>query len=267
MTDSSATLNGLSKLTSGTYTDIYVCKDGVTLLKVVRDNKHLKLLNQEAKIVTLLRKTGVSALFPELLSNTLLQPCDTCPQRFKCFTSNKIKCSLKNDALQYRYDKDMPDLNAVIKAYPSGIDERDMVWMFKRLLASLYITHSLGIVHGAVLPEHILLNLKTHGIVLIDWMHTHNVGQPPDLKYDLYVNNKEYLPDYNVTESNSTSFDICMASKCMIKIIGGIDKASKDIRLILRACEVGASDAREIHKQLEVTVKRLYGSVFRPLKV
>lgn len=261
-----------SKLATGTFTDVFICDDGVTLLKVIKDPKNNSLLAKEAYIIQRLKDTKLADLFPDLLDTTEIvgtQLCDDCPQRFVCFTTNVDKnkdCKMKNNALVYRYDKNMPSLAKVIKVYSKGIDERDMVWMFKRLLAAIWTTHSLGVIHSAVLPEHVLLNLKTHGIWLIDWMHTNEVGKKPKI---LPLTSANYYPEYNITPNNSTALDIHMAAVCMINIMGGdLTKISKDIRLVLRACIMGATDAKYIHEQLDLAVKKLFGpSVFRPFKV
>jgi hypothetical protein len=253
------------KIATGTYTDALLCDDGVTLLKVVRDPKDEPRLKKEVEIVSKLKKTNLADLFPDILDETAgLKVCDSCPERFKCFTSAKnFNCSMKNNAVAYRYDKDMPSLEKVLKVYPNGIDERDMVWMYKRLLAAIWTAHSLGYIHSAVLPEHVLLNLKTHGIWLIDWMHVNQVGKKP--KFEVHI--KDYYPEYALTVENGTALDIHMATILMTKLMGGIDNVSKDIRIIMRAGSMGMTDARELHEQLDKVVKKLYGSVFRPFKV
>ncbi len=262
-------LNTLSTLAEGTFTKVLLCDDGVSLLKVLKDNKHAPLLKREVDILAKLKNTELADLFPDLLDSTAdLRVCDSCPERFKCFTESRNfdDCNLKNKAILYRYDKTMPSLREAIDKFPSGIDERDMVWMFKRILAAIWTAHSVGEVHSAILPEHIFLNLKTHGIWLIDWMHTSKVGVKPKINK---IASADFYPDYALTAENSTALDIHMAAICMIKLMGGdLSKVSKEIRLILRACTSGATDARLVHDQLDSAVKKLFGpSVFRPFKV
>ncbi len=263
--------NSLSTLAEGTYTKVLLCDDGVSVLKVLKDNKHAPLLKREAEIIAKLKDTELADLFPDLLESTTdFAGYNSCPDRFKCFTGvkniNECSCNLQSTALLYRYDKDMPSLADAIKKYPNGVDERDMVWMFKRLLAAIWTAHSVGVVHSAILPEHILLNLTTHGIWLIDWMHTNKVGTKPKIDK---IGPAKFYPEYAITGDNSTALDIHMAARCMIQIMGGdIGTTSKEIRLILRACLSGATDARLVHEQLDSTVKKLFGpSVFRPFKV
>ena len=257
------------KLTTGTYTNVYLCEDN-KLLKVIRDaDNYGKLADQEAKIITKLRESELADFFPELLDAgevrmSELGACDDCPKRFVCYTTTGIRshCDVSSEGLLYTY-KEMPSLVGVMNAYPKGIDEKDMVWMFKRLLAALWIAHSENVVHSAVLPEHVFLNLKDHGICLIDWMHA--VHKDKYVSGYVKIADDSFYPSFAI--NNPTALDIYMAATCMIKLVGGIDNVDKEIRLILRACLNGAADARYVHEQLDKVVKKLWGSVFRPFKV
>ena len=54
--------------------------------------------------------------------------------------------------------------------YPD-INSRHLVWIFNRLLTVLGFVHGLGVTHGAVLPEHILIRKRDHALMLIDWSY------------------------------------------------------------------------------------------------
>lgn len=60
-------------------------------------------------------------------------------------------------------------LESILRAYPKGLNFRDMVWMYKRLLVAIGYTHSKGVIHGGVLPPHVLVHPTGHGAKLIDW--------------------------------------------------------------------------------------------------
>ncbi len=60
----------------------------------------------------------------------------------------------------------------IIGLYPSGIDFRHCVWVANRALSALGFIHSVGVVHGAVIPEHILLGPVTHSMTLVDWCYS-----------------------------------------------------------------------------------------------
>ena len=54
-------------------------------------------------------------------------------------------------------------------AFPGGLDPRDAAWMWRRLLVALGAAHRAELIHGAVLPEHVMIHPGEHGLVLIDW--------------------------------------------------------------------------------------------------
>lgn len=62
-------------------------------------------------------------------------------------------------------------LKEVKEAYPQGIDVRDMAWIWRRLLIALDFAHTNRVIHGGVLPTHILIHPEEHGVVLIDWSY------------------------------------------------------------------------------------------------
>jgi serine/threonine protein kinase len=68
-------------------------------------------------------------------------------------------------------------LKEVHAAYPQGVDPRDMAWMWRRLLVALGFAHASRVIHGAILPTHILIQPREHGVVLIDWSYAVRTGE------------------------------------------------------------------------------------------
>lgn len=62
-------------------------------------------------------------------------------------------------------------LEDVLKKHPGGLDGRHIAWIFRRVLTALGFAHNNNICHGAVLPQHILIEPKNHGICLCGWIH------------------------------------------------------------------------------------------------
>lgn len=77
------------------------------------------------------------------------------------------------------YFDEYVSLEQIIQAYPQGVHFRDMVWMFKRLLASIGFAHTQGVIHGAVLPSHVLVHPTEHGSKLIGWSYAVNFAPTP----------------------------------------------------------------------------------------
>ena len=53
--------------------------------------------------------------------------------------------------------------------YRFGVDPKDMAWMWRRLLYILGFAHQSGVVHGAVLPLHVLIEPHDHKLALSGW--------------------------------------------------------------------------------------------------
>lgn len=62
-------------------------------------------------------------------------------------------------------------------AYSSGIPSGASIWLWKRVLESLAWLHGAGFVHCAVLPEHLLVHARDHGVRLIGFSCATRVGE------------------------------------------------------------------------------------------
>lgn len=60
-------------------------------------------------------------------------------------------------------------LAALSERFPSGLDPRHAVWIWRRMLEALNFIHGHGWCHGDVRPEHALVHPQDHGVRLIGW--------------------------------------------------------------------------------------------------
>lgn len=67
-------------------------------------------------------------------------------------------------------------LNDVRAEYASGIPSGASIWLWKRVLESLAWLHGAGWVHCAVLPEHLLVHARDHGVRLVGFSCATHVG-------------------------------------------------------------------------------------------
>lgn len=163
----------------------------------------------------------------------------------------------------------------VLKAYPDGIDYRDMAWMFKRVLVGLWFAHKRRFIHGAVLPPHILLTLHDHGGRLIDWSYS----TEPRVKVPAMVTEYEdyYPPEVLNSEPAREETDIYMAVKCVQALLGVDLKAKvfpdsvpEPIRVLLRLCldesmHMRPIDASAVHDTFTKILQDVVGKpTFRP---
>lgn len=168
----------------------------------------------------------------------------------------------------------------VIKAYPNGLDFRDAVWMFKRLLMALGFVHRKGVVHGAVLPTHVLVHPTEHGAKFIDWAYAVQDPWPKDGRVKAMSTPYKdfYAPEIPAKGMVSAHTDIFMAAQCMVALLGGDVKARKvpdsvpsQIRMFLASCLFNAQfrrpdDAWALLEEFDQLLERLVGKPkYRPL--
>ncbi|MGC4807987.1 serine/threonine protein kinase [Micromonospora sp. DT233] len=158
------------------------------------------------------------------------------------------------------------DLHEVRRAYPDGVDARDAAWMWRRLLVALGLAHRAGVVHGAVLPRHVLIEPDGHGVVLVDWCFS-VVG---DGTIPALVPGQEqwYPAEVAAKRPCGPGTDLAMAAGCMRWLMG--DRAPRELRAFADGCRLPAlssrpDDAWRLLAELDEVLERLYGPrTFRP---
>ncbi|MDX2854272.1 molecular chaperone DnaJ [Actinacidiphila glaucinigra] len=158
--------------------------------------------------------------------------------------------------------------------HPGGLDPRDAAWMWRRLLVALGWAHRAGVVHGAVLPEHVLIHPAQHGLVLVDWCYaTERGARVPAL---VERHRALYPPEVTGRRPATEATDIHLASRCVEQLMG--DRAPRPLSAFLRGCTLpapglrhGGPQARRPHDawrllaELDDVLERLYGPrTFRP---
>lgn len=102
------------------------------------------------------------------------------------------------------------------KAHPGGVDPRIMAFIFNRVLQFLSMLHLQGLRHGAVTPNHILINYRTHGGYLLDLT---NAGAPSAKLVSFDKTYADYFPPE--FPYHGFSADLYCAAKSMLYLLGG----------------------------------------------
>lgn len=165
------------------------------------------------------------------------------------------------------------------------LDPRDVAWMWRRLLTALGWAHRAGVVHGAVLPEHVLIHPAEHGLVLIDWCYA---GPAPRVDWTCagqtqrvdgtYAGHRpaaivkareaHYPPEVLHDRIAGPATDIYMATTLMTRLIGPRIPAS--LRRFAAGCTYHAprmrpQDAWALLGEFDDLIHQLYGPrKFRP---
>ncbi|CAN5508898.1 hypothetical protein BH10CHL1_BH10CHL1_18080 [soil metagenome] len=237
------------------------------LLKTVRHARNNDLLQTEAQTLRRIRRATegqvVQAHFPTLIEH--------CTLRDAAGDQRQINV-LQNETAYV-------SLAAVVRAYPNGLELADAAWMFNRMLAALGVIHSLGIVHGALTLDHVLIRPHDHNGMLIDWCYSVPIGEP--IKAVSPPHRADYPPEIFAKQPASAATDLYMAARCLLRLLGGAQSAAdhglvlpervpKPLRNLLRGCLLPApqrrmADAWELFDDFQALLQRLYGPrVFRP---
>jgi serine/threonine protein kinase len=114
-------------------------------------------------------------------------------------------------------------LEDVRAAHPAGLDARDVAWIWRRLLSVLGFAHTQGVIHGQILPMHVLIEPREHKLVLVDWCAA--VPQAPPRAKGLSIissgHRAWYRREIALTDPPSPALDIALAARCMIELLGG----------------------------------------------
>jgi serine/threonine protein kinase len=185
----------LRKITDGEVAAIYATNENC-ILKVGRSPSVSDMLRTEAETL----KKLDSPFIPTLKQSFLYKEDSTGVNR----QINVLQFG-SSDTLLY-------DLEAVHKLLPS-VNPKDIAWIFRRLLAALADTAEQSIVHGAVIPTHILIDPQHHGVILIGWSHAVETLQPLKVVSTAY---KSWYPAFIFDKKEvRNGLDISLAAACM----------------------------------------------------
>jgi hypothetical protein len=186
----------------------------VKVAKTPQDNQYLE---REARICALFTtasarsaRAGVARYVPHVL--------DTC-------------YCVGTDGKRYMANvvQDVPGVVSVAKileVYPQGLDAPQAAWVARRILAQPLIAAMAGVVHTAILPQHVLVHPVTHEPLHIGWTHALDVGTHAVLLNVVSQYVDYYPPEVFDKVSFSHQMDIYMATKTVIALFGGVVKTN-----------------------------------------
>jgi len=167
-------------------------------------------------------------------------------------------------------------LAEVHSVYPNGLDYRDVVWMLKRSLAGLGFIHSQGVVHGAIIPPHVMVHPTDHGAKIIDWSYA--VEGDGHVKALSKPYRAFYAPEILKKQKATSATDVYMLFKCVVSLLGGDvetghmpETVPKPFLNFVSGCLIAAQarrpdDAWKLHEELDELLERLVGKPkYRPL--
>ena len=160
-----------------------------------------------------------------------------------------------------------PTLADVREAYPRGVDPRAAVWMWRRALETLGWVHDSGWVHGAVVPQHLVVHPRDHGALLVGWSCA---GRPSEAPIARVADRGDFYPaasSANATDALRPELDLVMSARCIAFVLGGDARTGEvpssvpaQLAALVREHSSGApGDARALHEALGAAAKSAFG--------
>lgn len=172
-------------------------------------------------------------------------------------------------------------LAEILAAFPGGVDFRDMVWMWKRVLVGVGFAHEKGIVHGAVVPPHVIVHPTGHGAKVLDWSYAVNLkAKEPRVRAMSAKWEKLYAPEIPGRKAVTPATDIYMSAKCALALIGGDidtnempDTVPEPIQQFIKECldpspNMRPQNAWDLHEEFDKLLRKVVGKpVYRPFNM
>jgi hypothetical protein len=153
-------------------------------------------------------------------------------------------------------------LAEVKSAFPGGLDGRDYAWMHRRLLKALAGAHRIGLVHGAVTAENVMVHPQQHGIVLVGWSFAVEDGQ----RLLATSRSTTYPPEVEAGQPVTAATDVHMAHTLMLDLLKPDEHGQQAFaRGCLQESPARRPDAVDLMGEYDELLEDLYGARrFRP---
>lgn len=232
------------------------------VLKIAKDATNNDLLQGEAKNVRLLWQDDSLARFRPLVPKLLTS------FRYRGESGESPRqANLLEFATGPLYSlKAVHDRNG-------DLDPRDMAWIFRRLLLAVGLAHRVGVVHGAVTPEHVLIQPEEHGLVLVDWAYS--CPSQETIRAIVPTYEAWYPMEVFAREGATSATDIYMVAGAMNYMLSGscATAPSTPIAQFLLGCRPTVAhrrpyDAFALLGEFDEFIERLWGPrKFRPFSL
>ncbi len=202
-------------LGKGDVSDVYSGKRArwpteLVLIKVLRDLRDLPQLDNEWEAVKNLQASNAPGAdtFTTLIPEPIIHGTITAG----AFEGRRANIFRWTAGFHHTFE-------AVQRAYPQGIPPRASIWVWRRILEVLAFIHNSGMVHGAVLPPHLLVQENEHGVRLVGYGRAGYAGR--DLT-SITPGYEAFHPKSNRARPTlTTQLDLIMSARCVVALLGG----------------------------------------------
>jgi serine/threonine protein kinase len=247
------TITTRNRLAFGDLCNVYCCDIGHEKLpgvfKIARSHLANKHVAREMETLRRLHQADIEGRFIPFLPKVV----GTIQVR-----QSTVELARSGSVLSY-FEDVSPDefysLEEVRGAYPAGIDARDMAWIWRRLLTVLGFVHTQHLAHGAVTPDHLLIEPRGHKLLLIGWSAAAPFGMLPHLAPPRWRERTSAVATGELRPCSAES-DLACAARSMSYILGNnVEPAIT--RHLQRASE--SSDAWRLLADFDKMIEVLWG--------
>jgi hypothetical protein len=226
------------------------------VLKICRDNACNSLLVAEQRMLQMLAQRSGKTQYRQYN-----------PSPVESFVATGELAGRQVNVFTYR--DGFHTLESIRAAVPAGLDARHLGWLFKRMLVAMGFAHRCGLVHGAILPPHLLVQPEDHSLQLVDWIGAVKLGQRLSFIPEAY---SEWYPREVLHKKPATAAtDLFLAAKSLVYAAGGNpvtghwpDAVPRQMRQFVDTCLFPAprrrpQDAWRLHEEFDELLCRLFG--------
>lgn len=246
------------------------------LVKVPRSATDNDLMKREARAYSSFKKKAKEIATDadgEKLAKAFLWHFPTCLDSIEIEEPNSLqKKTVTILARHPDFIEGWYNLEAIRNAYPQGISTRVMAFIWNRILEGLMFAHKVGILHGALTPNHVIIHTQSHMGNIIDWSASCKIGETEVIPYidDKY---KAFYPEEVLDPKGMATpeTDIYMSAWCMVYLLGG-DPVNQEIPAtieapiveLLNAClqprrRLRPHSADDVYRKFKEINKKLWG--------
>jgi hypothetical protein len=201
------------QIAQGDISDVYTGQRArwpteLVVIKILRDRKDVDTLNNEWDVLQMLHQSdapgadGFTTLIPQPVFHGNISAGAHAGKRASIFRWIS--------GFQHSFTD-------VIRAYPQGIPPRASIWVWRRILEVLSFIHASGMVHGAVLPPHLLVQENEHGARLVGYGCSGRTGEK------LQAISQSYEAFYPQVKrlTLTPQLDLAMSARSIVAMLGG----------------------------------------------
>jgi serine/threonine protein kinase len=176
-------------------------------VKLLQDRKDIALFDNEWEALQILQRSDAPGA--DVFTTLIPQPVMHGDITNGSFAGGRVNIYRWTSGFYHTFEE-------VLQAYPQGIPPRASIWIWRRILEVLSFIHSSGMVHGAILPSHLLVQENEHGVHLVGYSAAVRFGEKPRITSSRF---ESYYPQSFSTLT--AQLDLVMSARCMVAILGG----------------------------------------------